>query len=715
MQFKKVALLTLAALASQNLTGEGSSFANSPISNPDTPQGNYKADRAGDTAPVPIQSVSAPETLASEQFTAGNGRLEASEGWLMAAQPEFSVTAKSVAMANVGMATVPSQDAIATALKETWLAKLVELSADRSPQVREAIDAIALRTNTDPQSEGAFNNTVTLLNALLIVSTLLPGVTIAFFWLVRRLVVRELIADANKRLRGIGVMESELKTSSQLSQRLKEELEAQMSAAKQSVEFIAREAELSRSSIDQIETLKSQFLMHLQVLLTEVYQTKAQTMQELTQIPAAARQEAIKSESQLEANNSRSNVVPFQKPQESLIADDYVKQGEALYLEGRYQEALVSFEKAILMNADIDEAWYNRGNVLVKVQRLEEAIACYDQAIGLNREYYEAWYNRGNVLMRLQRYEEAAAAYDQAIALKPEEYGPWHNRAAAMGRLQRYQEAIASYEKALSIKSDDPEVWHSRAAMLGKLQRYAEAVASYDQALTIRADRYETWYNRGNMLWRLQRYSDAIASYDKAIALNADKYEVWYNRGAVLGKLQQYEEAIASYDRAIALQPNDHEIWHNRGVAFGRLSEYVEAIASYEQAIAIQPQCYEAWFGKGETFAKLQEYEEAIAAYDRAIAIKPESYDAWRHRGTAFSELKQYEEAMICYDKAIAIKPDNAQAWRDRGALLSELKQDSEAVASLSQAISIQQNSARNPDNSVQQNSSTESRSAVSM
>ncbi|MDF0554162.1 tetratricopeptide repeat protein [Kamptonema sp. UHCC 0994] len=699
MQFKKVALLTLAALASQNLTGEGSSFANSPTPNRDTPQGNYKADRSSDTAPVPIQSVSAPETLASEQFTAGNARLEASQGWLMAAQPEFSVTAKSVAIAK------PALD-IAAVLKETWLAKLVELSADRSPQVREAIDAIALRTNVDPQSEGAFNNTVTLLNALLIVSTLLPGVTIAFFWLVRRLVVRELIADANKRLRGIGVMESELKTSSELSQRLKEELEAQMSAAKHSVEFIAREAELSRSSIDQIETLKSQFLMHLQVLLTEVYQTKSQTVQELAQIPAVARQEAIKPESQLEATNSRSNVVPFQKPQETLIADDYIKQGEALYFEGRYQEALVSFEKAILMNADIDEAWYNRGNVLVKVQRLEEAIACYDQAIGLNRDYYEAWYNRGNVLMRLQRYEEAAAAYDEAIALKPEEYGPWHNRAAAMGRLQRYQDAIASYEKALSIKSDDPEVWHTRAAMLGKLQRYAEAVASYDQALTIGADRYETWYNRGNMLWRLQRYAEAITSYDKAIAINPDKYEVWYNRGAVLGKLQQYEEAIASYDRAISIQPNDYEIWHNRGVAFGRLSKYVEAIASYEQAIAIQPQCYEAWFGKGETFAKLQEYEEAIAAYDRAIAIKPESYDAWRHRGTAFSELKQYEEAMVCYDKAIAIKPDNAEAWRDRGALLSELKQDSEAVASLSQAISIQQNLARNPDNSVQQNSS---------
>ncbi|HLO49011.1 MAG TPA: tetratricopeptide repeat protein [Kamptonema sp.] len=694
MQFKKVALLSLAALATQDLAGVTKSFANSPTPNSETPPTSYKADRATDAAPVATPSVSGPETLANEQFASGNSTLQTSDGWLMAgAGPEFSVAAKPMAIA----AAVPSQDAIATALKETWLAKLVEVSANRSPQVRDAVDAIALRTNTDPQSDSAFNNTVTLLNALLIVSTLLPAVTIAFFWLVRRLVVKELIADANKRLRGIGVLESEIKTYNQLSQKLKEELEAQMSAAKHSVEFITREAELSKSSIDQIETLKSQFLLHLQVLLTEVYQTKSQTLQEIAQIPAATRQEAAIPQAQIEASNSRQlKVVPFQKPQETLIADDYVKQGEALYFEGHYEEALISFEKAILMNSDIDRAWYNRGNVLVKVQRLEEAIACYDQAIGLNRENYEAWYNRGNALIRLQRYEEAVAAYDQAIALKPEDYGAWHNRAAAMGRLQRYEEAVVSYDRALAVKSDDSEVWHSRAAMLGKLQRYAEAVASYDQALAIRQDRYETWYNRGNMLWRLLRYNGAIASYDKAIAINPEKYEVWYNRGAVLGKLQRYQDAIASYDRALTIQPDDHEIWHNRGVAFGKLLQHRDAIASYERAIAIQPQCYEAWFGKGESLAKLQDYEAAIAAYDRAIALKPESYDAWRHKGTALSELKQYEEAMVCYDKAIAIKPDNAEAWRDRGALLSELKQDSEAVASLSQAISIQQNVGRN-------------------
>ncbi len=703
MQFKKVAFLTLAALAAQNLAVEAYGFTNSTSPNTDTPQGEYQGDRVDNSTPIGhTPSVSAPETQTSKKDSQVNSPVETTERWLVAdAGPEFSV-AKSVEIA----AAIPTQNAlvnpavdIEAALKETWLAKLVEFSVDRSPQVREAVQKIALRTNQNINPEYSLTNTVTLLNALLIVSTLLPGVTIAFFWLVRRLVVRELIADANQKLNGIGIMESELKNSTQLSQKLKDELAAQIAAAKQSVDFITREAELSKSSIEQIEALKSQFLMHLQVVLTEVYQTKSHTEQELAHIPATVRQEAAKSAPQSEAINSKSNVVPFQKPQENLIADDHVKQGEAFYLEGRYEEALISFEKAILMNADLDSAWYNRGNVLVKVQRLEEAIACYDQAIGLNRQHYEAWYNRANVLMRLQRYEEAIAAYDQAIAIKPNNYILWHNRATGMGKLQRYQEAIASYDQALAIKSDDPEVWHTKAIMLGKLQRYQEAIAAYDQALAIAGNRYDTWYNRGNMLGRLLRYTEAIASYEKAIAINSEKYEVWYNRGAFLAKLQRYTEAIASYDRAITIQSNDHEIWHNRGVAFARISQHENAIASYEKAINLNTNCYEAWFGKGETLTKLQNYEAAIAAYDQAIAIKPEAYDAWRNRGTALSALNQYEAAIISYDKAIAIKPDNAEAWRERGALLSELKQDSETVASVSQAMVIQQNSDINTDN----------------
>jgi len=674
MRVSNVALLTLAALASQNLTANTNAAPAAPPISGGTPQASNFVDAINNSASRPAESISAPETIAHEQFSPRIAVKSPTGLLVAAAQPELSAAAKT--KTNTPAA---SGDELTKSLQETWLTKLIETGVNSNPQVRDTFDFLSPQSGS-AESGYSFNNTINLLNILLILGTVFPPVTIAFFWAIRRLVVRQLVADANQRLQGIGVLESELINSSQLTQKLRDELEAQLSAAKQSIEFLTRETEVSKSSVEQIETLKSQFLMHLQVLLTEVYEKKSQIVQEISQLPAVVAKEAVKLAHQPQLNNSQ-NSATAPASDENMIADDYIKQGEGLYFEGNYDEAVVCFEKAILANNNLDEAWYWRGNVLIKLQRHEEALACYDQAISIKPDGWEAWYNKANLLGKLQKYEEAIACYERASASESRKYACWHSIAALLGKLQHYEEAIASYDRALAIKTTDSEIWHNRGAMLGKIQQHAAAVDSYDRALELNPKRYETWYNRGNMLWRLLRYMDAIDSYDRAIELRADKYEVWYNKGAVLGKMQRYQESIAAYDKAIAIKPQDFEVWHNRGAAFDKLSQHVAAIASYEQAITLNSACYEAWFGKGESLAKMQHHEEAIAAYEKAIAIQPDSYDAWHHIGTALSELKRYEEAMAAFDRAIAIKPENAEAWRDRGAIVSELKQDTEGFA----------------------------------
>ncbi|MEG4944605.1 tetratricopeptide repeat protein [Microcoleus sp. F4-D5] len=723
MRVSNVALLTLAALASHNLTANTSANpAAHPIS-PQTPQASNFVDAVNNTESRRAESISEPETIAHEQFSSNTTASRRAEsisesetiaheqfssnttasrraesisepetiaheqfspriavqsptGLLVAAaQPDSSAGAKTKA----NTAAI-SGDELTKSLQETWLAKLIQTGVESNPQVREVLAFISPSSGSDESGYG-FNTTITLLNILLILGTVFPPVTIAFFWMMRRLVIKHLVADANKRLQGIGVLESELINSSQLTQKLRDELEAQIGAAKQSIDFLTRETELSKSSVEQIETLKSQFIMHLQVLLKEVDEKKSQIVREISQVPAVVAKEALKSAPQPALNNSPNSQTP-PASDENLIADDYIKQAEGLYFQGNYDEALVCLEKAVLANKNLDEAWYWRGNVLIRLQRPEEALACYDQAISIKPDNYELWYNKAHLLGKLHRYEEAIACYERASSSESRKYGCWHSIAALLAKLQHYEEAIASYDRALAIKATDSEIWHNRGAMLAKVQQYAAAVESYDRALAFNPNRYETWYNRGNMLWRLLRYSDAIDSYDRAICIRPDKYEVWYNRAAVLGKLQRYQESIESYDKAIAIKPQDFEVWHNRGAAFDKLSQHEAAIASYESAITLNPECYEAWFAKGESLAKLQRNEEAIAAYEKAIAIKPDSYDAWRHVGIALSALKRYEEAMAAYDRAIAIKPENAEAWRDRGAIVSELKQDTDKVDS---------------------------------
>jgi protein O-GlcNAc transferase len=61
----------------------------------------------------------------------------------------------------------------------------------------------------------------------------------------------------------------------------------------------------------------------------------------------------------------------------------------------------------------------NRGNTLFELKRFEEALASYDRAIVLRPNLAEAINNRGNALRALKRLGEALATFDRVIAMQP--------------------------------------------------------------------------------------------------------------------------------------------------------------------------------------------------------------------------------------------------------------------------------------------------------
>jgi tetratricopeptide (TPR) repeat protein len=81
----------------------------------------------------------------------------------------------------------------------------------------------------------------------------------------------------------------------------------------------------------------------------------------------------------------------------------------------RYEEALVSFDRALELDANYQWAWAKRGDVLDNLKRSEEALASYDKRSNLRAIMSRAWFSRGWTLGKLGRYEEALASCDKAI------------------------------------------------------------------------------------------------------------------------------------------------------------------------------------------------------------------------------------------------------------------------------------------------------------
>ncbi len=281
-------------------------------------------------------------------------------------------------------------------------------------------------------------------------------------------------------------------------------------------------------------------------------------------------------------------------------------------------------EDARCIDPTDEEFFYNRGNVFRGLARFNDALISYDRALAIQPNYPDALCNRGSVLKDLKRPDDALVSYDRALSIRPDDDGALINRGNALQALKRFDDALASYDRALAINPNYAEAFYNRGNAFQELKRYKDALASYDRALTIRPDYAEALNNRGSAMHGLRRFDDALASYDRALAIKPDYAEAFYNRANALQELKRYEDALASYDRALAITPDYAAALHNRGNALRELKGFDDALASYDRALAIKSDDVGVLINRGNALQALNRFGEALASYDRALAIAPD-------------------------------------------------------------------------------------------
>ena len=115
--------------------------------------------------------------------------------------------------------------------------------------------------------------------------------------------------------------------------------------------------------------------------------------------------------------------------------------GVTLQDQGKLEEAIGSFKKAISIKPDYAEAYLKIGTVVQDQGKLdEEAIEAYNKALSLKPDYTEAYYNMGLVHIRAENFEQAKICFEDALRINPNQ-----NKlglSLALQGLGRYEEAI---------------------------------------------------------------------------------------------------------------------------------------------------------------------------------------------------------------------------------------------------------------------------------
>jgi len=145
----------------------------------------------------------------------------------------------------------------------------------------------------------------------------------------------------------------------------------------------------------------------------------------------------------VQTRNKETSPVP-QKTKEQWLDD-----GTSHYNAKEYQKALTDYDRAIQLDPQDADAYYNRGLVYYNLKEYQKAIADYDRALQLNPQHVGAYYNRGLVYDDLKEYQKAISDYDRVIQLAPQDADTYNNRGNAYRELKEYQKAISDYDRAL--------------------------------------------------------------------------------------------------------------------------------------------------------------------------------------------------------------------------------------------------------------------------
>lgn len=136
---------------------------------------------------------------------------------------------------------------------------------------------------------------------------------------------------------------------------------------------------------------------------------------------------------------------------------------------GAYEEALASSDRAIALNPNAVEAWYNRGNALRLLRRLDEALVTYRRCLKLNPRFFEALINTGVIQQDQKQFREAVASYDAALAINPAATNAAYNRALALENIGEFDAAVLGYQDTLRTSPAYPyligRMHHARMQM----------------------------------------------------------------------------------------------------------------------------------------------------------------------------------------------------------------------------------------------------------
>ena len=345
------------------------------------------------------------------------------------------------------------------------------------------------------------------------------------------------------------------------------------------------------------------------------------------------------------------------------------------------------------------EKYFELGDAKATSEDYEGAIAYFTKAIEINPNYAQAYWNRADANLSLGNYK--STIFDCNKAFEYEKYKVVYDyifilRGTAKFYIKDYLGSIEDLEKSLELTKSNNVLENKnedkRNGLIGicyfKLKKHSNALVYLNKAIDFDPNDVYTLYYRGACKYELNDYVGAIEDYTKAIELDPNDADTYFQRGASKYDSNDFDGAVLDFTKAISIEPNNFKYYKYRGSAKynSKAADYKGAIDDYTMALKINTIDIFCLSERGRSKYDIDDYSGSILDCTKAIAIDSNHINSYITRGSSKNNSKDYAGAIADYNKAIEINTNNPLPYYNRAIAKENIKDYNGACSDLRKA-----------------------------
>lgn len=218
-----------------------------------------------------------------------------------------------------------------------------------------------------------------------------------------------------------------------------------------------------------------------------------------------------------------------------------------------YETVNKEIQRTKKMSKENIGTYLSKGRLMKKEGRLEEAIDIYKKAVAINPNFSWSYYFLGEVLGEKGIFNEALEVYRQGLQLNPDSAHFLHAIGSVFLKQKQLEQAVNFYEKAISKDHRGRSEFYDDLGTAKLLDgKFEEAITYYQKAIRINPKIGRYYNNLGEAFAKIENYDKAAEYYQKAIQCGVPELgKAYFSLGKTLSKLCQVDRGLTTFNKSV--------------------------------------------------------------------------------------------------------------------------------------------------------------------